>query len=176
MKQLSWFVLTAGLVLAPSGCKQQKPRTRVAVEDAVPRLSTTVRMADARAAGQLVSGFYGIENGAWRWTGKQFTLELGIPAGAAQRGAVVEVKLTVPPVTIEKLQSVTLSGTVNGSALSPETYTKPGQYSYRREIPPAAFTGDSAKASFHLDKAMPPAGGDARELGIIVSTAGLQAK
>ncbi len=175
MKQLSWFVLAAALVLAPSGCKQQKVRTSAA-EDAAPRLASNVRMGEGRSAGHLVSGFYGIENGAWRWTAKQFTLLLGTPAGAAQRGAVLEIKLTVPPVTIEKLQSVTLSGMVNGAALSPETYTKPGQYSYRREIPAAAITGDPTKASFQLDKAMPPAGGDARELGIIVTAAGLEAK
>ena len=53
---------------------------------------------------QLVSGFYGIETGAWRWTGKQFAVALGTPAGAAQKGAVLELKLTVPPVTIEKLK------------------------------------------------------------------------
>jgi hypothetical protein len=176
MTRLSCCALAAALALALPGCKQRKVETRPSGGEAASRLATTVHTNDARSAGQLLSGFYGIENGAWRWTGKQFTVALGVPAGAAQKGAVLELKLTVPPVTIEKLQSVTLSGSVDGAALAPETYTKPGQYSYRRDIPATALKGDSAKASFQLDKAMPPAGADLRELGIIVSAAGLESK
>jgi hypothetical protein len=174
MKRILWCALAAVLVLAPSGCKQKRAETGAGA--VATQLAGTVRMNDARVAGQLVSGFYGIENGAWRWTGKQFTVALATPAGAAQRGAVLELKLTVPPVTIEKLQSVALSGSVNGSALAAETYSQPGQYSYRREIPAAAITGDSTKIAFQLDKAIAPSGADLRELGIIVSSAGLQAK
>ncbi len=163
------------LVLSAPACKQ-KVETRPTVEETTPRLASTVHTNDARSAGQLLSGFYGIENGAWRWTGKQFTVSLGTPAEAAQKGAVLELKLTVPPVTIEKLQSVTLSGAVNGSALAPETYTKPGQYTYRRDVPASALAADPVKAAFQLDKAMPPDGADLRELGIIVSAAGLESK
>lgn len=176
MKQLSWCALAAALAFAPLGCKQQKVATRPTVEETASRLASTVHMGDARSAGQLLSGFYGIENNAWRWTGKRFTVALGTPAGAAQKGAVLELKLTVPPVTIEKLQSVTLSGSVNGTALAPETYSRPGQYSYRRDVPASALAGDTVKASLQLDKAMPPAGADARELGIIVSSAALVSK
>ncbi len=175
MKRILWCALAAVLVLAPSGCKQKKAETPGAATAGTP-MASTVRMNDARVAGQLVSGFYGIENGAWRWTGKQFTVALATPAGAAQRGAVLELKLTVPPVTIEKLQSVALSGSVNGSTLAAETYSQPGQYSYRREIPAAALTGDPTKIAFQLDKAIAPSGADLRELGIIVSSAGLRAK
>ncbi len=171
-KHLSCIML---LVLATPGCKQRTVETRPAAGEPA-RLATTVHTNDARSAGQLLSGFYGIENGAWRWTGREFAVALGTPAGAAQKGAVLELKLTVPPVTIEKLQSVTLSASMNGAALAPETYTKPGQYSYRRDIPATALSGDSAKVNFQLDKAMPPAGADVRELGIIVSSAGLESK
>lgn len=172
MNRLSWCLLAAALALP--GCKQKKSESQPAAAETAPRLASTVEMGDARVAGQLTSGFYGIENSAWRWTGKQFALNLATPPGAGRNGAVFELKLTVPPVTIEKLQSVTLSGSVNGAPLAPETYTRPGQYSYRRELPPSAVSGNSVNAALQLDKAMPPAGGDLRELGIIVSAASLQ--
>jgi hypothetical protein len=174
MKQISWCALAVALALAPSGCKQKKSETGAGTAPAP--MASIVRMNDSRVAGQLLSGFYGIENGAWRWTAKQFTLALATPAGAAQRGAVLELKLTVPPVTIQRLQKVELSANVNGSALPAETYTEPGQFSYRREISGAVLAGNSARIAFQLDKAMAPSGADLRELGVIVSSASLQAK
>lgn len=175
MNRLTWWILAAALLMP--GCKhQEKKAESPAPEGGVPRLANNIKMNDGRAASQLNSGFYGIEGGAWRWTGRQFAMTLGTPPGAAQKGAVLQVKLTVPQVSIDKLQSLTLSGTAGSSALAPETYAKAGQYSYERDIPASALAGDSVKVSFELDKAMPPAGGDARELGLIVSSAALMAK
>ena len=122
------------------------------------------------------TGFHGIEAAAWRWTEKQFTVALRPPFGASQKGAKLTVKLTVPPVTIEKLKSVSLSATAGGSALPPETYTTPGDYVYVRDIPASLLTGDTVRVDFQLDKAMPPSGADMRELGIIVLNIGLESK
>ena len=98
------------------------------------------------------------------------------PFGASQKGAKLTAKLTVPPVTIEKLKSISLSATAAGSALPPETYTTPGDYVYVREIPASLLTGDSLRVDFQLDKAIPPSGADIRELGIIVLNIGLESK
>jgi hypothetical protein len=86
------------------------------------------------------------------------------------------VKLTIPPVTIEKLQNVSLSGNAGGIALPPETYTTAGDYFYVRDIPASALTGDSVRVDFQLDKAIAPSGADIRELGIIVLNIGLESK
>jgi hypothetical protein len=96
--------------------------------------------------------------------------------GAAQKGATLQLRLTVPAVVIEKLTTITLSATIGGSALPPETYTQPGDYTYTREVAPALLAGESVRVDFQLDKSMPPSGADLRDLGVVVLSAGLQSK
>jgi hypothetical protein len=86
-------------------------------------MMSVLNMGDPKVEPQLVKGFHGIEASAWRWTEKQFTVALRPPFGSGQKGAKLTVKLTVPPVTIEKLKNVALSATAGGNALPPETYT-----------------------------------------------------
>jgi hypothetical protein len=159
----------AALLWAPAGCKRRQP----AAAQSTRGIATTVQMGDPRAADQLVNGFYDIEDGAWRWTGKQFVVELGTPLGANTRGATLQFQLTVPPVVIEKNGAVTLSASVDGSQLAPETYTKAGEYVYRRDVPEGVLGPPSVKASFEVDKTLSPGGADTRVLGIIATTVGL---
>jgi hypothetical protein len=163
------------MLLAPTGCKNKKVKVQ-ATEEEAPRMASAVSMGDPKAETQLITGFYGVEAGAWRWTGKQFAVVLRPPTGSAQNGAKLQLKLTVPPVVIEKLKNVALSATANGSALAPESYTQAGEYVYTRDVPAGALTGESVKIDFQLDKAIPPSGGDLRELGLIVLNASLESK
>jgi hypothetical protein len=165
-------VALAALLWAPVACKQKRPAAATSAVEAK-RIASTVQMGDPRAAGQLISGFYDIEENAWRWTGKQFVVELGTPLGAAGRGATLQLQFTIPQVVIEKNGSVTLSASVDGNVLPPETFTTAGEHTYKRDVPAGLFGGDSVKASFELDKAMPPAGGDQRVLGIVANSAAL---
>jgi hypothetical protein len=170
----AWLVLL--LAFAPLGCKRANSIHVQQTEEAAPRLASVVHVSDPKVEAQLVSGFYGIEGNAWRWTARQFTVVLRAPSGAAERGATLELDLTVPPVVIDKLKTVSLSATADGHPLPPETYTTSGQFRYKRDIPPATLTNQSVRVEFQLDKAMPPSNGDMRELGIIVGSAGLEAK
>jgi hypothetical protein len=163
------------LMLALAGCKRQKVQVQ-STEEGAPRLASTVHMGDPKADTQLVNGFYGVEQNAWRWTAKNFSLVLHPPAGSAQRGATLQVKLTVPDVVTNKLKAVALSATVNGTSLAPETYSQPGDYIYTRDVPASALNGESVRVDFSLDKAMPPSGSDMRELGVVVLSAGLEPK
>ena len=163
------------LLFAPLGCKGRRVRTQQTDEEA-PRMASTVHLGDPRMGAQLVSGFYGVEGGAWRWTARRFTAVLRPPAGAAQKGATLTVKLTVPAVVIEKEKDVTLSASIGGTALAPEPYAKAGDYTFKRDVPAAALAGDTVRLEFELDKAMPPSGADQRELGIIVLVIGLESK
>ena len=164
------------LALTLAACKRGNVETaKPAVEEA-PTMASTVRMADAKTAPQLLSGFYGVENNAWRWTAKQFVVQLRPPAGASTKGAVLDLRLTVPAPVIEKLGGTTLTASINGTALPPDTYNKPGDYDYKREIAPALLAGDSVRIDFQLDKAMPPGDADVRELGIVVLRVGLESK
>jgi hypothetical protein len=173
--RLSCSLMAMALVLAPIGCKSKKVRVG-ATDEETPKMQSVLNMGDPKVESQLVTGFHGIEAAAWRWTEKQFTVALRPPFGASQKGAKLTVKLSVPPVTIERLKSISLSATAGGSALPPETYTTPGEYVYVRDIPASVFTGDTVRVDFQLDKTMPPSGADRRELGIIVLNIGLESK
>jgi hypothetical protein len=71
---------------------------------------------------------------------------------------------------------MTLSASANGTRLEPETYMKGGEHTYSRDVPAAAMQGDAVTLNFALDKFLPPTGEDSRELGIIMSTVGFEAK
>jgi hypothetical protein len=165
------FLLVA-LVLAPA-CKRKT--VKVGTDEETPRMRSVLVLADPKTEPQLIKGFHGIEAGAWRWTEKSFTVALRPPFGAAQKGAKLSVKLTVPEPTIQRLQSISLSANVAGTTLAPETYTTAGDYMYVRDVPAELLGGDTVRVDFQLDKAIPPGGGDIRELGIIVFSIGLEA-
>jgi hypothetical protein len=165
----------AALLWAPLGCKHKKPAAQQIVQESA-RIPTTVHMGDPRAAGQVVSGFYDIEDGAWRWTGKQFVVELGTPLGAAGRGATLELQFSIPPVVIQKNPSITLSASVDGNLLPSETYTKPGDYVYKKDVPASLMSAESVKVAFEVDKTMTPGGADSRVLGVVATTASLVRK
>jgi len=169
------FACVLAIVLLSPACKEHKVASRPPEEEP-PRLASVLKMGDPKIEPQLITGFYGVENGAWRWAGKQFSVNLLPPPGAAQNGGKLVAKLTVPAVVIEKNKSVSVSATAGNVALAPETYTKPGDYVYTREVPASALIGDVVRVDFALDKAMPPAPPDIRELGIIVLSIGLEGK
>ncbi len=162
------------LALASLSCNRQ---VKVEQNDAEgPQITSLVHTGDPKSETQLVNGFYGIEQGAWRWTAQQFSVLLRPPAGAAQKGATLKMQLSVSDATITALKTITLSGTAGGATLSPETYTQAGPFTYSRDVPPGQLAGDSIRIDFQLDKALPPRGTDLRGLGLIVSSIALEAK
>ena len=166
----SCSVLLVTLALAPLGCERKQAGKEA------PGMASTIHMGDPKTATQLISGFYGIEQNAWRWTGRRFSLALAPPLGAAQKGATLQLRLTVPSVIVEKLKTISLSAAIGGSALPPETYTQAGDYTYTREVAPALLAGGSVRVDFQLDKSIPPSGADLRDLGVVVLSAGLELK
>ena len=166
-------MLVFALVLSPA-CKR-KVRTG-ATEEGAPGMASVLNMGDPKVEPQLVTGFYGVEAGAWRWVARQFTVALRPPLGSAQKGAKLTMKLTVPQVVIDKEKNVSASAAAGGVPLAPETYTTAGDFLYVRDVPASALTGDSVRVDFQLDKAMPPMPPDIRELGIIVLSIGLESK
>jgi len=161
------------LAFAPLGCKRRQARSSAS---GAPELASTVHLGDPRMADQLVSGFYQIEANAWRWSARKFVVVLRAPAGSGQLGAALAVDLTVPPVLIDKLSAVTLSAAIDGAPLAPETWTKPGEYVYRRDVPANLIRSAAVRVEFQVDKTLPPSSVDQRELGIVVSSVGLALK
>lgn len=169
------MALTLCLALAPLGCKRKRVTVQT-TEEELPPLATIVHTADPKASTQLVSGFYGIEQNAWRWTSGKFSVLLRPPRTAASKGATLQLKFAIPDVSMSQLKVVSLAAAINGTALSPESYTQAGQFTYTRDVPASLLTGDSVKVDFTLDKTVPPSASDQRELGVIVSTIGFDPK
>jgi hypothetical protein len=154
------------LAVAPAGCKLFRKTP----------LQSTVNTSDPHIVGQLLDGFYSVEDGAWRWTAKQFSVKLRTPEGSAQKGATLRLLLTVPPAVIEKSGAISLSASVEGSTLASETYSAAGQYTYRRDVPASLLGATNTIVTFQLDKSMTPDGPDRRDLGVVVSTIALESK
>jgi hypothetical protein len=157
------------------GCKQKPSQTVMVDDESQPALSV-LHVAHPRADTQLLNGFHKVEQGSWRWTMGSFAVALEPPAGAAQNGARLELRFTLPDPVVARHKTVTLSASVAGTALPPETYTKAGEYTYTRDVPSAALSTPPVKVTFALDHFLKAGEVEPRELGLVVSTVGLLAK
>src|SRR5690349_7227538 len=130
-------VAAFAILFGAPGCKKKR---RPMSEDVPGEALSTLQMADPRIEPQLVKGVYGVEQGAWRWTAGAWTVKLKVPATGAQKGATLNFKFTIPDVVLTKVgPSITMSSSVNGTPLSPETYSKAGEQIYTRDVPAAAL-------------------------------------
>ena len=125
---------------------------------------------------RLLESGVGIEQGRFRWTMGQFSVNLRPPLHASERGAKLVLNLGVPEPVIQKLKSIKLSASVDGVALPEETYSKPGGFVYSRDVPAAALAKSVVTVSFALDKCLAPSDADRRELGVVMTAVGFEAK
>jgi hypothetical protein len=136
-----------------------------------------VKMNDAAASAQLLSGFYATEAGAWRWTSGKFAALLAVPPTAAQNGGTVTFAFTMPDVVIKHTGKITLSAAANGKALGSKSYDAVGPAVFTADVPKELLTTDSIRIEFALDKDLPPNSvGDSRELGVVANSVGLASK
>jgi hypothetical protein len=162
-----WRVWPASILFLLAGCHRVKAPASV------------VRMSDPATANQLISGFYGVEGGAgdnaWRWTGPDFALGLAPPA-SSPHGARLLLRLYFPETQIQKLGPMTLTASVNGEPLAPETFDKSGSYDYVRDVPACFLDTNVLPVTFSLDPYSPKSETEGRDLGAVVSVAALVAK
>jgi hypothetical protein len=171
MTATSWRAAAACFAaLLAVGCGQSPAQPEPA------SLASTVHVRDPKDAGQLVSGFYSIEQDAWRWTGQNFSLLLHPPAGSAHKGAILVFSFIIGEGTIQQLKDITLSASIGGTMLGPQTYTQSGPSTYIRDVPSNVLGSSSVRVDFQLDKVLPPIGRDVRSLGVIAATIGLEPK
>ncbi len=135
-----------------------------------------LHVADPKASAQLVKGFHDVEQNAWRWTMGKFAVTLRPPANASQKGARLILRCAVPATIIQRLTAVRLAANVEGVSLPEETYSRVGEYVYSHDVPAKVLAMNAVKVEFSLDKCLPPGDADQRELGIIVSMVGFEAK
>lgn len=131
-------------------------------------------MADLHTTRQLVSGFYQLEAGAWRWTAKDFKVLLKVPENAAQKGAVLTLQGSLPEAELRN-GPVTIEASVGGAPLPPKTFSKQGELIYRVDVPASALRSPKIIANFTVDKVfqIPE---DKRQLGIVASVFSLRVK
>jgi hypothetical protein len=132
--------------------------------------ASAVSAGDLSHAGQLVSGFYGVESKKYRWTAGDFSVALRPPPGT---GSTLRLDLFIPGAQIEKIGPMTLTADVDGYELDCKTYTAGGMHTYTREGPPEALESNLVMVHFAFDKVARPSDTDARQLGAVVSSVGL---
>ena len=137
--------------------------------------ATMLSVLDPRADKQLTRGFFPVE-GSGRWTARLFSATLKPPPNAARKGAVLVLRFGIPASSIEALHSIQVSAQIAGVRLAPEEYRQAGEFEYRRDAPAEAFRDRGVTVDFTLDKAFGPHEGERRELGVVVSTVGFEAK
>ena len=168
------FVSSALLCLA--ACRTATPDLTGFTEEEPPRLSPSISTSDRGVAAQLVSGWEKIEYNAWRWTNPRFSAVLRPPPGSSTLGATLQFSFSLPEVEMSRLKELTLSASIQGFRLAPETYRAVGEAVYVREVPAAVLSGDSVRVDFALDKPYVPGNGDPRALGLIAKRLGLETK
>lgn len=160
-----------------TGCHRKKIHPPAeAAQEGLPALASTVSMADAKSAFQLLHGFHRVEQDSWRWTMQHFGVALRVPAGAGASGAALTLRFTIPEVVLQRLKQVTVSARAAGEPLAPETYTKVGDAVYRRVIPARALAEDPVRIEFALSEVLAAGSLDSRELGVVASEVALSKK
>jgi hypothetical protein len=159
-----------------TACKRRRKIRVEQTEEDSATLASVIHMSDPRAAPQLLKGFYGIEEKSWRWTMGQFAIALRPPRNAGLNGATLHFKFTLPEAVLAKVKTVSLSASVNGAPLSRETYTEPGEFDYSRDVDAKLLAGDAVNVEFTLDKFLPAGSVETRELGVIATSVGFEAK
>jgi hypothetical protein len=164
---LRYLTLVALLLLLSAGCKRRHHPNPSATIEEESELAIAVSVADPRDASQLLSGFYGLEQDAWRWTKKRFAVSLATPANASTRGAKLELKFVLPEAVAAQMLGVTITPTISGAKAGSCRVEKAGEQSCVFQVAPEALKSDAVVVQFDLDKAVGPNAGDSRELGII---------
>jgi hypothetical protein len=160
-----------------TGCKRRDRKVRIVQTDEdSASLASVIHMSDPSAAPQLLKGFHAIEEKSWRWTMGEFAVVLRPPRNAATKGATLHFRFTLPEAVLAKVKPVSLSASVSGTALPPETYTQAGEFDYSRDIDGKLLASDAVNVEFKLDKFLPAGTVETRELGVIATSAGLEAK
>jgi 2-polyprenyl-3-methyl-5-hydroxy-6-metoxy-1,4-benzoquinol methylase len=115
---------------------------------------------------ELISGWYGLEPGGWRWTQKRFSIAFPNPARGAE--GRIELAFWLHDMILDALGAVTVRGSVGACGLPPQTFRIPGLYTYQARIPAEALKEDRVTVDFEVDKALPPGATDLRELALAV--------
>lgn len=154
-------------VCAAPACKRvHHPNPNATIEEES-ELASSIEMNDPRDAAQLLSGFYNLEQNAWRWTTRQFSVSLAAPKSAAPGAGRLEFRFTVPDVAAAALAGVTVSASVEGRPLGSYQAAQAGEQTAVFPVPPEIMKAGALIADFTLDKTIPCRDAETRDLGVV---------
>ena len=138
-----------------------------------PETLSYLHLGDIRSRAQLVSGWYAIEDGAWRWMAPEAEATLHpLPDVAAQ----FELQLFFPPDFMQRAGSpVTVSVALNGKPFTKALYFEPGGHTMAKRVPPELLTSPTTSVSIRVNPYVPPTATDQRALGAVVQGLGFVA-
>jgi len=130
-------------------------------------------LAKSRLAGpprgfRLREGWHQLEDNAWRWTERTFSMELD--TSASLQPATLRFAFQLPEIVFAQTPVLNLAVRINGTAVASGIYSMPGEHEYIATVPPT--DGQVSIAEFELDRAIAPTDQDRRELGLIVDFSG----
>jgi len=167
------FLLAA--ILAASACSRPKDAESPAAPVTTPftPLYSYAQTNDLRIAPQLTKGWYGVEDGAWRWMAKESEGSLKNPGVFP---AQFEVRLTVPKSIMDTVGApITFTVLLDGKPLGEEVYKHAGAFVLDKTVPPGMLSPGPVQVTLRVSKAKPPVpGGDIRELGAIIEGFGFK--
>lgn len=161
-----FLILALIVTLAPACKRVHHPNPNATIEEES-ELSAAIRMADPRDSAQLLSGFYNLEQNAWRWTSRQFSISLATPKSAAPTSGRLEFQFTLPDVAAADLAGVTISASVEGRSLGAYKAAKAGEQTAVFTVPQDIMKADALIVDFTLDKSIPRRDAETRDLGLI---------
>ncbi len=120
---LRWFILPIFLF---SAC-HSRDRVHVETDEGPPRLAEMISMSDAKSSPQLLDGFYGLEDKLLALDRR--TLQCS-PAPSCLRGrkrsGFEGSSWASPKPLIDRVKTTALTATIQGTKLSPESFTQAG--------------------------------------------------
>ncbi len=168
-RRIVWFCCLAAL--ACLGCPRNEPMMPIEEgEDSPAQLLPSINVADPRSEPQLLEGFYPLEQGTWRWTEKEFSVILSVPAAVPGHQPNLDARVSLPsalqdlvPMTLfAEVEDVEVGSHVFNELVTEELVTFP--------IPDGLLADEAALIKFRLDKALGPRDSDSRQLGVIVTS------
>ena len=136
-------------------------------------LLSYLHLGDIRSRAQLVSGWYSIEDGSWRWMAPEAEATLRpLPDAAMQ----FELQLFFPPDFMSRAGSpVTVSVQLNGQPFASAIYFEPGGHRLAKTVPPELLTWPVTHVGIRVDPYIPPNATDQRALGAVAQGLGFVA-
>jgi len=175
MRTLILSTVILALAACPACKRKRHPNPMATIEEESP-LASIVSMGDAAASSQLLTGFHTLEQGAWRWSMKRFSVSLAVPELARTRGGRLDLKITLPEAIAPPMLGARVTASIGGRSLAAYQVSRTGEQVASFDVPRDLVNAMAIVVDFELDKVIPPKEGESRELGLIITQVSLAAR